>query len=753
MDTQSLTDDFDELDLAQPKVKGPLPKERLTKPSKLRSIHARFREDDRINAYNRALGQALLDGEPPYDEEELKNSGQPDTTNLNFQGAEKKLERAKAPYYRIINTGETLFNLKTLYGQVDERADWEQTMAEEITATLRGCGECFPYEAERLIHKYVWEGVGILHWTDDLDWRFKASGFGQFYFPRQVAATEMKQEVVTCEDEFTITDIFAKIDREDCGHWNKEAVRLAITKATSEEPEYQNWERLMEEVKNNDLYVGSRLPKVRVIHGFVKEFNGKVSHYIAAESDCGEKDFLMKSREVYSCMTEALIIFPYGTGTNTKLHGIRGLGYKVYAFEQQLNRSICRMIDQGELASSLILQGTTESDYANLGLEYIGNLAALPPNFNVVNVPMPDLQKSVMPAIDLMTSLGNDRISGYSPENVFDGDQRKTKAEVEAHLDQTAELSSSELDFFMSPADRMAQQLIRRMIRRDYVAEDPGGEEIVDLRLRLVRRGVPLEAFYRIDWKRTTFARVIGAGSAAARTMGLQRVEVLRPRMDDVGQINLDRQLAIDAVGRENVDIFFPKDGMKRTTVDTQIAIIQNDMLLRGILVPVLSSDKHLAHVREHMKPLLEMYELAQGGQIGLAEAATAHIDLFAHTTEHMQYVDGDIAAIEEAAAIRQMLQRIEEIISNGIKEAENAAQEGAEEGAEPQGGGPSPEQQERFAKAQAEIELMKMKTRAGIDNEMEKTRARIAMDDLKTAAEIRRKNLTPPPAPKGGKK
>lgn len=752
MNPNPLTEGFDELDLAVPKATGPIPKRRLTDCSKLRSIHVRFREDDRINAHNRALSQALLDGEPPYDEEQLQNSGQPDTTNINFQGAEKKLERAKAPYYRVINTGETLVNLYTLYGAVEERPDWEQVMAEEITRTIRGCPECFPYEAERLIHKYVWEGVGVTYWEDDLDWRFKASGLGQFFFPRMVAATEQKQDIVTCEAEMSVTEIYSKIDRENCEPWDRDAVRMAITKATAAEPAYQNWEYLMEEIKNNDLFVGTQLPKVRIIHGFVKEFSGRVSHYITTEDDCGTKTFLMCAHDVYANMTEALILFPYGTGTNTKLHGIRGLNYKVYPFEQQFNRSVCRMIDQGELASSLILQADDETSYANMGLEYMGNLAAIPPGFKVIDMVMTDLQRSVMPSIELMTQLGNERIAGYSPDNVFDGDQRKTKAEVMAHLEQSAELSSSELDFFYSPADRLAQQLVRRMTRREYVAEDPGGDEITELRLRLVRRGVPLEAFFRIDWKRTSFARVIGAGSAAARTVGLERMKELRPLMDDVGQDYLNRELAVDAVGRENADRFFPRNTEKRTTYDTQIAILQNDPLMRGIPVPVLPSDKHLAHAREHIKPLLEMYELAQAGQLPLAEAATTFSDLFAHTVEHVQFIEGDVAASEEAGAMKQMLQRIEEVIANGMKEAEKLAEEQAGAEQEIAGGMPA-EQQKRFAIAQAEIQLMDMKTRAGIENERKKTEARIEMDiekarvgnalaDAREAAAIRRKGI-----------
>lgn len=742
-----LTAEFDELGLATPKVGEAAPKRRLTSPSKLRSIHFRLVEDDRLNSYNRALCQSLLDGEPPYNQDELNDAGQPDTTNLNFGGAEKKLERAKSPYYRLFNSGEKLVSLQTFYGPEDERAAWEAIMEEEVTATIRGCDE-FPYEADRLIHKFVWEGVGIASWPDDRDWRFRAYGQGQFYFPRQVAATEAKQEIVTAEAELTITEIFSRINREECGGWCKEAGRIAITKATSGDRDYANWEKLMEEVKNNDLFVGTRLPTIKVIHGYVKEFSGKVSHYIALRDEQGDSTFLFKQHDAYNSMTEALVLFPYGSGTNTKLHGIRGLGYKLYAFEQQLNRSICRLIDQGEYAGMITVQGETETDYANLGLEYIGNLAALPPGWKIVTPNMPDLQRTVMPAIEMMQSLGNDRTSGYSPENVFDGNQRKTKFEVSAQLEQASELSSSSIDFFYTPGDRLAQQMIRRMIRRDWLATDPGGEEIMDLHLRLVRRGVPLEAFYRIDWKRVHLVRVIGAGSAAAKTLGLQRMEVLRPRMDDVGQLNLDRELAIDAVGLAQVDRFFPRDGVFRTSVDTQIAILQNAQLMQGIPIPVLSSDKHLAHAREHMKPLTEMYQAAQAGQLPLAEAYTTYVELFSHTVEHVQMVEGDIAASEEAAAMRQMLQRIEEVISNGQKEAEAAQEEAA--AAEQQAQAPgapggqqlSAEAQDRFAKAQAEVEVMRLKARAGIELEQERTRARIAMDDAKAAAEIKRKGM-----------
>ena len=746
MDTTSeLTKDFDQLGLANPSASGAAPKERLTTPARLRDIHVRLREDDRVNAYNRARAQALLDGETPYDEEDLADA--PDTTNINFQGAEEQLERAKSPYDRILNSGELLLSVPTLYGAEDERSNWESILDEEISAMIRGCEE-FPCESDMLVHKHVWEALGIAFWTDDTDWRFRASGQGKFFFPRRAAIIESRQEIVTFEGEMTITELYGKAMKEG-SKWDRDIAIKAIKKATNTEPSYNDWERLVEEVKNNDLFVGTRLPVIRVIHGYVKEFDGKVSHYIIPEDGCDdEKTFLYSSRGVYNSMTEAFVLFPYGKGTNLTIHGLRGLGYKIYPFEQQRNRSIGRMLDKGMQASSLMVQAADETDMANLGLQYFGDMAVLPPGVTIPTVTMPDLQRSVMPAIELMDSLRSSRTAGYTSQNVFDGDQRKTKAEINAHLEQSAALSDSNINFFYGPLDRLFQQMVRRMTSRAYHPSQPGGEEIRELKLRLVKRGVPEEAFYRIDWKRVKAVRVIGAGSSAAKTIGLQRMQELRPRMDDVGQKNLDRELAIDAVGVAGANKFFPRDGEFRTTAETQIAILQNAQLMQGIEIPVLSSDGHMAHAREHIKPMLEDYELVAGGQITEAEFAQKFILLYPHTVEHVARVEGDISVSEEAAAMRQMLQRIEEFINNGIKELE-AQQEEVATQEQQAPGEPSPEQAAAFGKAQAEVEAMRMKTQATIENKRMETDAKIAMEDAKTAAQIRREALKFQTAPK----
>ena len=524
-------------------------------------------------------------------------------------------------------------------------------------------------------------------------------------------------------------------------------MRNAIRKATSAEPIYNDWERLEDEIKNNDISVANNTPVIRVIVGWWKEFDGTVAHGMTTETPCGETEaFLYCGRRKYRSMREAFVLFPYGMGTNTKIHGIRGLGYKIFAFEQQRNRSLCRLIDQSNLASCLMLQPDGEESLANVGLQYFGNTAVIDPNCKVVQYAMPDLQRSVMPALSEMERLRNDRVGSYSTDNVFDGDQRKTKFEVSAQLQQSAALSGTSLDFFYAPFERGMQQTVRRMIRRTYVPQDPGGPEIADLHLRLTRRGVPLEALYRIDVSSVRVVRAIGAGSASARTLALARMSDLRPRMDDVGQFKLDRALSIDAVGVAQSNEFFPADGVKRTTVDTNIAILENQMMLSGAEIPVLPSDRHLAHAREHIKPLLDGFTAVEQGQLPIEEMGVSHRVLYQHAAEHVDSIAGDPESTDEAAMLRQMMQQIGEVISNGLRKARSAANEGGGEDGRPQGGGPSDKDiaafEERKAKMEFAREMHELKKAQLLD--MSATKRAIA--DAEAAARIARTAAQPQP-------
>lgn len=724
---------------------GKVPPARLTKPKTARDIYVRAREDDKDNASNRADMQSLLDGEAPYTEQELADAGASGMTNLNFRGTKGRLAKALIPYWRMIQSTDEMVQTPTTYGAEEDRAGWSQIMAEEISEAYRE-SEWFVYQTAKMMHRFVYEAVGIGFFRDKLDWRYRGAGLGQFFFPRMSDADESEHEIVCSVDEFGVagkSGLYNKIANAPAGAtdyhgWNVPAVKKAIAKASAAVPAWLDWETLTAEIKNGDLNVANQTQKIRCVHFYVQEFNGTVSHYIISET-CycnqeSEEEFLYVCRGKYKNVRELLVCFFYGIGTNTKTHSLRGLGYEVYPFEQQFNRSMGAAIDAAMLASRPMFKSSDENGYAGAAYQTIGPCNILDPEFELVQFAPPDLQKSVYPVIEEMRKMRNEQTAGYSSDGVFDGDQRKTKYEIAAGLEQNAALSDVEQDFFYLPFQRLIQESIRRMTNRHLTPEDPGGREVADLKIRLTKRGVPLEAFYQIDIRRVKIVRAIGGGSAASKTLALDQIGDMYERMDDVGRANFDWDKTVDRVGSAAASRYFTKNGERRTTVDTQIAILQNAQLLEGLEIPVLPSDKHIAHAREHIRPLAEMFEAYELGQVEAKDAAVRFQFLYSHAAEHVAMAAGDPATMAEVATLNEQLQRIGEIISNGLKDARH---ESEEEGSETQGQGPSVEQQMRVEEARQNLDLARQKADAQRQIMIDAAATKRAIADADAAARI----------------
>ena len=289
---------LDEIPLLNVPETGDAPPERLKNPKAGRDIYTKFREDDEANAYNRHLTQDLLDGGLPYDAQNLTENGV-DATNLNFGGAEEQLEKARKPYYKLIQSPEKLISLNTLFGAAEDRTEWNDVLAEEITRTIRG-GDDFWFESCKLCDRFIWDGISFLYWSDARDFRFKSGSLGKFFFERGTVPIETKHDVIPFIEEMTVTQLYGYIRNEEAAarnHWNVAAVRKAITKATSNQPNFMDWEKWTQEVKNNDLSL-NQAPRVRLLHLFVKEFDGTMSHYITSEEPCGDEK---EEVWMYSC--------------------------------------------------------------------------------------------------------------------------------------------------------------------------------------------------------------------------------------------------------------------------------------------------------------------------------------------------------------------------------------------------------------------------------------------------------------------
>jgi hypothetical protein len=522
-------------------------------------------------------------------------------------------------------------------------------------------------------NNFVKQGVSIVYFENDHDWRWKVSKLGDFLIPRTTPATEGKVEVAMavrpCQPHELYKDISDPKTASAAG-WNVKEVRKAIVEASepsSSGSVMKNWEDWEIEYKNNDLCMGAKASTVDLLHCWVTEFDGTVSHFITLKN--GEnKDFLFKKIGRFGSVNEAFTFFTYGIGTNGYYHGIRGLGYKIFPHMQVSNRVRCSMIDGAVLSSSLLMQPSDDAAMDNLGLTYYGPFAVASPGMNVLKYNLPNFGQNVLPVINDMSQMVQNKVTGYSNNNLANDGRERSKFEVSAQLEQNARLSITALNLFYEPWQKLLKEMVRRIIAT-YPKALSGGEQVAELKARLEEQGVPMEALEQIDIDSVQAVRAVGAGSAAHRQLTQERLLEMSSSFDEVGRKNAVRDLTTTLVGPEKGARYTPAPEVgERTPMDAKFAGLENCHLADGELVPVYQDDTHILHLNTHLNALEDFDLQVEQGEMDIKEAVEPMAALHAHSTQHLEYISADPTLEAQTNAIRQILQQKGETIHNGIK-------------------------------------------------------------------------------------
>lgn len=742
---------FSDLPLLTLSEGGVAPRERLKDVKSATEIFQALRKADEPNAVNRARVQAMFDGSPPYSELQLRQSGQAFRTNLNFGEGESFLETAMAAYVDLVNSVDPLVSIYTNFGEETQRREYAGIIAEEITRALRGWPR-FNYEYLNLCNHFVAHGVGVSYFESELDWRWKSTGLGDILIPRQTPANEQDIEVAVARRKMPVHHLMRMVENEAeaaAAGWNVKEVKKAVQNACANLPGVDNWEELQRELKNNDLYSGGRADRVPILHFWVQEFNGSVSHYISLESgDNG--GFLFSKPGRYKNIEEAFTFFTYGVGTNGTYHGIRGLGYKIYPHVQISNRLRSQMTDSAMLASSLMLQPIDERAIENFAFSFFGPFAMLPPNMQYIEKAIPNLGQAAVPMLDQLDRQLQVRTGNYSAVNSFNTSKERTRYEVAAELEHVSKLSVTSLNLFYEPFTRLMREVVRRLTNPSYPEYAPGYQEVKEFRTRVEERGVPLEALKEIDHAKTKVIRSVGNGSQAQRQVALQQLNELAGAFDEEGRHNLFRDQTAAIVGFDMADRYIQPSPGKRLPVDSKLAQLENNQLENGDPVEVFSGELHGAHIEQHLPALQQHFDAVEAGEEPLEEAVIKMLGIYEHTVAHVEFFSQDPGVQEQAAFYRQALQQIGEIIHNGLKKVQAMQRNGelpqGVPGEEPRQPGDEGEDPTERKLRDLEIELVKhrQKLEFAADNhqqrmlhELQKHQQRLAFKDAEKAKDL----------------
>jgi hypothetical protein len=749
-------------------VTGEVPCARVGDVDAARSIYLSLKKADEGSSRNRALIDGMFNGAPPFNANDLKEVGQGERTNLDFGEAAALKDQALAGYYDLTNSVDMLARVRTTYGSPEQAAEWSEIIGEEFHRTLRGWSE-FEFNHQRLSDYFVTHGVGVAYFEDELDWRWRVTGLNEFRIPRGTRASEAEIEVATVDREYRADELYGFIrDPEIAASlgWDVATVKEALKRACAQDTTTSlgDWEKLEVELKNNDILYGTAKSKVvKVVHMWVKEFCGCVSHLIFLQeplpTDVGamKESFLYRKEKRFDSPTQCWVTFTYGVGNGT-YHGIRGLGFKIYPHIQVLNRLRCGMVDGALLSSSLIVQPSDSSTRAldDLTLTYYGPYALFPPGLKIVDKAVPNLQQNIIPVIsDMAMQMSNN--TGAYQTRAAGSDGARTAYEVKAQLQKEAVLSNASINLFYHPWKRILTEVFRRLTRRDYNAREPGGKEAVEFRKRLLKRGVPEEAIHRVI--NVEPVRAIGYGSPAMRMAAIDETMSIFGSLDEMGRINLLRDRIAARFGQEVVDRYLPSPQTTlRPPLDYKIAVLENATMSTGSPIPTSPGENHFIHAGTHLQALDQLDAAVSQGSSNPQQALEVYQIFLPHLGEHLNSLGADLVRKDEVALMRQRHQQLSasaKRLADELQAMQENQQKAQQAEAERQQTALmaeyqamqkklaeseqlSPEAQQRLMERRAELQMKIEKHQADLQMKDAQTAQKLALEDAKAAAKIR---------------
>ena len=680
-----------------------LPERRIRDAGSAYSIAMQLIQEDLLASQNRAQINGLIDGRPPYNQEDLDEAGQSNRVNVNTKDAVALESQAVRAYYDLTTSVESLITCETKYGDAVQRPYWCNIISDEFTRTLRRWG-LFNLRTSNLHLQYVRHGVGMAFFENEVDWRFRTCGLDDFKIRRNTPASEEEVDVAMVSAPYSVTQIYGMIRNADAARENgwdvEQAYQLClenvnIVRNGTGQTAYISWEQLERQIKENDIYYGSGDYHVWLNHLWVKEFDGTMTHIIVpremADSpnspnnieDQPHSNFLYENRFQYKTVHEAFTIFTYGIGDGT-YHSIRGMGFLIFDQETAYNHLWNSAMDGAQGNSITMFQPKTGSntDYTKMALDVQGPFAILQGGYEVVNRTIPDFTKAVIPVLSELKNQIRNNTNQYSHSPTSQDAQHITARNYQAYLQQEAALSDSALDLWYAPWGRLLSEVFRRMQSRDYCPEDPGWREVEDLKIRLKQRNVPLEAFYEAH--NIVPVKSVGAGSKQSRLQAYDQAIAMSPSTDEQGRYNLQRDKAILLLGSDAANRYWPiQQGPERFEQDQHNAFGENNQAIDGHSNPVLPGDQHFVHCKIHA-PLIQniMKATAQGGNTPLQtlqQASTVLGAIVPHFNQHVQLLSQDKSREAEAKQFAQLGQQAaaeKQRVDNQIQRQQQAAQE-----------------------------------------------------------------------------
>lgn len=619
---------------------GARPSSRIGNAQNARQLIQRlkYEDDTRMFRYTRMMG--LMDGNPPWVHQKLVDLGQGHRANFNLRESEGIVEAAKTPYYDLVF--EVPYFAR-IYFQIDGAKSfmldrWSDIATEEYTELLSGW-DGFDHQIQLHQWQMIVNGVGPLFWPHFIGWHSEATKCRKVLVPMETKANVDELEMCAILHSYRADELEGFIqrgstDKPDGEGWNRPLCEKAIIDSAMREMRQswgmENYDLYQRAIRTGDLFYGiHRSDRIFVASLFIKEFGGKVSHYMITDQVLGhqsesyddpamESGYMFKRRNKFDNFSQVLCPFFFDSGPDGTWHAIKGLGPKIYDFCDISNRTFCQMLDGAVIGSGLTLETQDANAIEETQIALVGGAAVVSPGYKVVQTRIAEALNGAMAMRrELQDTLQSN--TGSYRQRTDDENKEPTLGQAQINTQAQALLSRGATNRYYSNLDKWHRETVRRILDPAQTKYIPGGKEAMDFKMRCLMRGIPPQVLDFKNVKKVIATRSIGYGSPQVRDQATSELVALIPYMDEVSRNHAlrARVSALPGVGMHSVDSFFPpieESGVP--DAHAALATLENNALRQpGGQALVEPMQNHSIHFDVHMQDAMQHAQSGPTGQ------------------------------------------------------------------------------------------------------------------------------------------
>ncbi len=500
--------------------------------------------------------------------------------------------------------------------------------------------------------------------------------------------------------------------------------------------------------KNNDpLFDDYDMEGIPIIHMYMTENDGKITHSIIFENHCVDQFVFWKDRE-FENMSQAVCFFIYGVGDGY-LRSVKGLGHRIYPQVEISNRLINETVNATMVGGSLVLQPNSPMNEDAMRLIRLGPVTIVPAGLSNVSGSFNPQIGGMIATRGMLQQIMNNNTGALRVRNEQMNEAPKTAKQSMIEASNESRFEKNQVSFYYVQQDRLHKEIFRRMVDSKYPEWSSGYKEAKSFVKRCIDRGVPKQ-YLNPEKCRIMATRVIGFGSPFMRMELTNQNLNMMPFISKRGQANTIKNWYAARMHYSSIEEYISDEELELipTNEDSIISLENNDMV-EGSMVAVGSNQDHIRHFKNHSMPALQLVDSYQNREpVDIARVVPYFQVLVPHLQQTLQFIADNPALKRNAQEFDAMLRNIlvgaklmaEDLVNqNGQQQEQQQRQLQALQQAQ---GGLPPDLQVKLREIELQHVADMEKVRLNAQRNDIKTKHQMMLKDAMVASTIRRKEM-----------